>query len=92
MLDVMMQSLGWIGHMLFALSAIPQAYMSFRQGHSQGISKGLLGMWFGGEGIAIVYGIYEQVPLPLMVNYVINFTCLLVIIRYTVWPRNINIK
>lgn len=86
-IDVFMQALGWIGHMLFAVSAVPQAYLSFKQGHSRGISRGLLTMWFGGEAIAIIYGIYESVPTPLMVNYIINFLCLLVIIRYYIWPK-----
>lgn len=86
-LDTFMQALGWIGHMLFAISAVPQAYLSYKQGHSQGISKGLLGMWFGGEAIAIIYGLYEKVPMPLMTNYVVNFVCLLIIIRYYVLPR-----
>ena len=87
MLDLFMQCLGWVGHILFAISAVPQSYLSFKQGHSKGISKGLLAMWFGGEGIAIIYGLYEQVPLPLMFNYVINFICLLIIIRYAMYPR-----
>lgn len=87
MVDIFMQSLGWTGHILFAISALPQAWLSYKQGHSQGISWGLLYMWFGGEAIAIIYGLYENVPMPLMVNYLVNFSCLLVIIRYRKFPR-----
>lgn len=73
--------------MMFAISAVPQAYLSIKQGHSRGLSKGLLSLWFGGELIAIIYGLYEQVPLPVMVNYIINFICLSIIIVYYKFPR-----
>ena len=91
MLDIIMQTIGWIGHLMFAFSGVPQAWLSYKQGHSRGISKGLITMWFGGEGIAIIYGFYSQVPVQLMTNYIVNFLCLLVIIRYYIWERNDNV-
>lgn len=91
-LDTIMQTLGWIGNLLFAVSAVPQAWLSFKQGHSEGLSTGLLSMWFSGEGIAIIFGLYEEVPVQLMANYIFNFGCLLIIIRYKMFPRETREK
>lgn len=87
MFDMFMQSLGWFGNVLFAISAIPQAIKCYRQGHSKGLSMGLLSMWFFGEFIALVYGLYSQVPAPLILNYSVNFFCLAVIMFYYLFPR-----
>ena len=37
-----METIGWIGSICFALCAIPQAWKSFKDGHSRGITWGLM--------------------------------------------------
>lgn len=87
MIHNIMQLVGWIGNLMFAFSAVPQAYKCYRQGHAQGLSGGLLYMWLIGEISALSYGIYEQIPAPLIVNYVFNLLCLLIIMRYYLFER-----
>ena len=79
---------GWLGNMIFAVSAIPQAYTCYRQGHGRGLAPGLLWMWFSGELLAMIYGFAKGLPIPIMANYAFNFTCLVIILRYKYMPRN----
>lgn len=79
--------LGIAGATAFAISAVPQAYLSWRQGHSKGLSNGLLFLWFFGEGSMIIRGLDVGYELLLMANYVFNFLCLSVILRYKFFPR-----
>jgi hypothetical protein len=72
---------------MFALSALPQALMTYEQGHARGLSAALLTMWGVGETGAIIYGSLKKLPLALMVNYAFNLGCLSVIIYYYLFPR-----
>lgn len=83
----MIEILGWVSQILFGICAIPQAYMSFRQGHSRGLSHALLWCWFFGEGLSIIYGYIKDIPLPIMCNYLLNFTCLCVIMKFRYFER-----
>lgn len=83
----MLELIGWAGAVCFAISAAPQAWMSFRQGHSQGLSVGLLFLWFSGESLSLIYGAAKSLPLPVMFNYALNFAFLCVIIYYKLFPR-----
>ena len=87
-MDNLVELIGWIGHLLFAFSAIPQAILSYKQGHSKGLSAGLLAMWFFGEFSALIFGLYKNLPIQVILNYILNFSCLLVIIRYYLIPRS----
>lgn len=82
-----MHILGWIGSLLFAICAIPQAWQSWRDGHSRGISSGFLLLWFSGEVLTLLYVASTLKAAPLILNYVANLTCLLIIIRYKIRPR-----
>lgn len=83
----MWENLAWVGSILLALCAIPQAFMSYRNGHSDGISWGFVLLWFFGEVFTIGYVIKES-AVPLIVNYAANILFLLIIIRYKIWQRN----
>lgn len=78
----MVELLGWIANILFMLAASPQAYKSYKEGHSHGVSAGMLWIWCAGESLSIVYGVLVEVPLPILVNYVINLLFILVILKY----------
>lgn len=81
----MVEIIGWVGATLFAVSGFPQAYRSWRQQHSDGISWGFLGMWTGGEVLTLIYVLLTTAQWPLIFNYVFNLLCLIVIIWYRVF-------
>lgn len=83
----MVEFIGWIGSIAFALSAIPQAWKSYREGHSSGVSWGLLILSMLGEVCCTVYGLAHNL-LPLVLNYVLNFLMLSVIVHYKMRPRH----
>lgn len=83
----MFEIIGWIGAVAFAVSAIPQAWASFKQGHSEGVSPLFLALWLTGELCMILYSQAILGSWQLLFNYVFNLLCLLVIIWYKIKPR-----
>jgi len=87
----MIQIIGWLASICFAMCAAPQAILSYRQGHSKGISKTFLFLWLMGELLMMIY-----VPLslgwdgPIMVNLIVNTAFILVILKYMYFPRRKN--
>jgi uncharacterized protein with PQ loop repeat len=77
---------GWVGSILFACCAFPQAVQAYRQGHSEGLSWAFLLMWLFGEVLTIAYVLPKR-DWPLLFNYAANLAFLLVILRYKVRPR-----
>ena len=71
-----MEVIGWTANMLFGLAALPQVYLCWKQKHANGVSLGLLSMWFAGEGLGLIYGIYKELPLPVNLNYILNLICI----------------
>ena len=88
----MIETLGWASQIIFMLSGLPQAYRCWVQGHGEGLSVGLILMWFIGEGLAIIYGFLVDLPTPIMVNYIVNFISLLFIMRYKFKPIKREIR
>lgn len=78
-----MDTIGWLGALCFSLCALPQAIQSYRQGHSKGLAWSFLLLWLAGEVLTMIY-IWPKMLWPLMVNYIFNLICLLVIIRYKI--------
>ena len=83
-----MEIIGWIGSILFAICAVPQAIQSYKQKHSNGISKLFLALWFFGEVFTTVYILPKQ-DYPLLFNYSVNFACILVIGWYRFKPKRV---
>lgn len=84
-----LESVGWIGSLTFALSGLPQAYHSVITGQSQGISPGFLILWFLGEVFTILYvsvKFYGNYPKPLLFNYLVNLISLFIISYYYLYP------
>jgi len=82
----MMDTIGWIGSILFAACGIPQALDSYNKGNSDGLTWAFLLMWFFGEVLTLIY-IIPKLDWPLIFNYTNNLVCLLVILRYKIKPR-----
>jgi len=88
----MLDLIGWVGSILFAISAIPQAWKSYKDGHSDGISASFLWMWFCGEILVMIYTI-PKLLWPLLFNYTFNIILLIIILTYKYFPRkNMAIK
>lgn len=82
----MLEAIGYFGAACFALCAVPQAYKSIKEGHSKGVSFGLLSLWSLGEISLLIYTVPKQ-DLPLIVNYASNLILLLIILKYKFRPR-----
>lgn len=82
----MLELIGWIGAILFAICSIPQAYQCWKTKSAQGLSLSFLLMWFIGEVLTIIY-VLPKWDLPLLFNYAVNILSLLVIFYYKVKDR-----
>lgn len=87
----MYEIIGWVGSIMFAICAVPQAFLSWKQGHSNGLNWLFLGLWLGGE-LLTTYYVWPKQDWPLLTNYFINMTCLAVILYYKLWPRTPSLK
>ena len=78
---------GWIGSILLGLCGVPQAYRSFKEGHSDGLSTTSILMWTFGE-LFVTYAVFTDTHSPyLLFNYGLNIFLLLVMCRYKFFPR-----
>jgi uncharacterized protein with PQ loop repeat len=82
-----MELFGWLGSFCLAICALPQAIKSIRDGHSNGLSYGLLILWFAGEVFTLLYICRSIHSLPLLLNYISNILFLLIIFKYKIFPR-----
>ncbi len=80
------QFFGWLYSGAFALSALPQAVRSYKEGHSSGVADGTLVLWFIGEIAGLVYGI-GLMQFPIILNCLINTIFVGVIVWYRIKPR-----
>jgi hypothetical protein len=82
----MLDIIGWIGAITFAICAAPQAWKAYKDGHSDGVSWGFINLWLVGEICTTIYILPKQ-DWPLLFNYAGNLICLLVIMKYKMFPR-----
>jgi uncharacterized protein with PQ loop repeat len=75
--------IGWIGSLLLGASAIPQAVTCYRTKSGKGLDWTFLLMWLFGEVALLIY-VWSRADLPLILNYVINLTCLSIMLFYKV--------
>jgi uncharacterized protein with PQ loop repeat len=78
----MIEIIGWLGAFFFSVCAVPQAYKSYKDKHSDGVSWGFINLWAAGEVCMFLYIILTTAQLPLIMNYVFNGVCLAVIFYY----------
>lgn len=79
--------MGWIGSICLAICGIPQAWQSYKDKHSDGISWGFVLLWAFGEIFALAY-VYDKLDLPLLLNYATNILILAVILFYKIKTIN----
>lgn len=84
----MMELVGWGGSILFSLCAVPQAFASWKNKNSNGLTWSFLLMWFFGEFLTIIYVSQKDDVAPLLTNYYFNISLLLIIIWYRAFPSS----
>lgn len=77
----MLEIIGWIGSVCFALCAAPQAYQSFKNKHSNGVNLYMLFLWSVGAVCSLIY-IVPDWKWPLIFNYSLNILWLSIIYYY----------
>lgn len=85
-MEIILNTIGIIGAICFALCAFPQTLHSFKAGHSRGLSALFLWLWFTGEVLTIIY-VLPSWDYILLSNYLFNLLCLFVILYYKYFPR-----
>jgi uncharacterized protein with PQ loop repeat len=81
-----METIGWIGSILFAVCALPQVIQCVKDGHARGLNPLFLGLWLMGEIFILVY-IWPKQDWPLLFNYTLNLVFVVIMIRYKIWER-----
>lgn len=82
----MIDSLGWLGNLMLAVCAVPQAWASYKQGHSNGISSGMLFLWGIGTLLALPLQIDRGI-MQAVANYSVNLCLIGVIVYFKLKPR-----
>lgn len=82
----MLEVIGWIGAICFAICGLPQAIKCFRDKHADGLDWFFLILWFTGEICMLIY-ILPELLIPLIVNYFANLMFVMVIIYYKIFPQ-----
>ena len=86
--DPMIELLGLFGAVAFALSGVPQAIKSWREGHSHGVAHGTVLLWLLGEAAMLAYAVGKYTSdLILMGNYAANFVVVGVIAWFKYRPH-----
>lgn len=82
-----LETIGWIGSILFAICGLPQAISCIKTGHARGLDWGFLLAWTLGEIFTLIY-IWPKSDWPLIFNYSLNLMFLCVILRYKIFERS----
>ena len=82
----MIELIGWVGAFFLSICGAPQAYKSHKEGHSDGMSWGLLFLWGIGEVFLAIYVAFNW-NWPLMINYLSNIVVVSIMLYYKVNPR-----
>lgn len=88
---MVIEAIGYLGGLVFALSALPQAWHVWKVKQANGLAWSFLATWLVGELLMIAYAIGTRQG-PLLLNYIPNLVCLLFILKYKVTPGGLNDK
>jgi len=77
---------GWLAAFFLAVCGVPQAILSFKQGHSRGISWGLLNMWALGEFFMFIY-ILPMASPQLICTSIVNLAAVSIILYFKIKDR-----
>lgn len=85
----MVEILGFLGSFFLGIHSIPQAWKSFKDGHSDGLSHGLVWLWVLGEIFMILYVLskYGLTDPWLLGIYILNLISGSVLFKFKYFPR-----
>lgn len=80
--------IGYIGSLVLIVSAFPQVYKCYKEGHAVGISAAMILMWILGMNLMLLYVcIVYPTSYVLIGNYLINVIISLILFKYKYFPR-----
>ena len=82
----MIQLIGYIGSLAYAICGLPQAIMSIKNGHSQGISRGYALLSLVGSILSLIYAIPRQ-DYVLVLNFATNIIVWSIVLKYSYFER-----
>ena len=87
----MIELIGWLGGIAFALCGLPAAIQVYKQKHAEGYSKAFIGLWLIGEILTMAY-VYLSKGFdgPLFLNYILNLVFISVIVYYMLRGKNVQ--
>lgn len=84
----MLELIGWLASLCFALCSIPQALQCYRQGHGIGLNKPFMWIWLAGELLMMPYVLGKHgFDGPIMFNLTVNTFFIIIILKYIYFPR-----
>ena len=86
MLYSSLEALAWFGTLILVVRGLPQAYRSWRQGHSTGLSPAMLWLWFVGSVLMLPYAI-GNLDGPVTIVYGSNVLFVGIMVWYKYFPR-----
>ncbi|WP_372642227.1 PQ-loop domain-containing transporter [Ancylomarina sp.] len=80
--------IGWMGSILFAICALPQAIHTFKTRKVDDLNELFIWLWFSGEVFTLWYIIIDDITnqiyhIPLYFNYVFN----LILLFYLIYAK-----
>lgn len=91
MLEGFFQTIGWIGGVAFAVSALPQVVLCIRLKNADGVSLLLILLMLLGSACLFAFCIWNQITrggqLPLIFNYGLTFVSWFVILYYKLFGK-----
>lgn len=78
--------LAWLGQMLLLVCSLPQAFKSYRDGHSAGLSVYMIWLWGLGMFFSFFYFLMTA-QVPATINYGFNIFVWAIIAKYYHFPR-----
>ena len=81
------ESAGWIGSGLLLICSLPQAWKSWREGHSEGLSATMLWLWIFGMLFMIAYFIPLK-AYPAIISHSFNVFVAGTITWFKHFPRS----
>ncbi len=80
--------IGIIASLLLISSSMPQVWLCYKQGHAEGVSSGMLWLWFLGMCLMGIYvSLTRGGDWVLFSNYGINICFILIIMKYKYFQR-----
>jgi uncharacterized protein with PQ loop repeat len=89
----MVQLIGYIGLSLLMMSCIPQTYKTVKQGHNNGMTVFYLVSLVIGFIVLIIYlCLLPKMPVPILINYIVNLICYSIMTYYKFFPNKSKSK